>query len=74
MPRTATGAPRGRPPSTTRKDEWHINVEQDLSLHFRLKFFDEFTGRTRVGALSELVNRLLREEFMREMKAKGEEK
>lgn len=59
---------RGRPANPIRKDDWHVKVDQELSVYFRMKFLDEFTQRTRLGELSTLVNRLLREERERELK------
>lgn len=53
---------RGRPASTTPKDDWHVKVEQELSVYFRSLFYDEFTGQTKKSAMSDLINRLLREE------------
>jgi hypothetical protein len=60
---------RGAPKKAIPSDDWHVSVDLDLSTHFRLKHMDTFTGKTRKGALSELVNRLLREEYNREKEA-----
>lgn len=62
---------RGRPRNPNRKDDWHVKVDPDLSVYFRMKNLDEFTKTTRIGSLSELINRLLREEMMRELSPPG---
>lgn len=60
---------RGRPPSAIRKDDIHASIDQDVALFWRLQNVDPLTGKTKVGALSELINRLLREEMNRQIKA-----
>lgn len=57
---------RGRPPNAVPKDDWHIHLDRDISLYFRLKYLDPLSQRMKQGAMSELVNRLLREEMRRE--------
>lgn len=56
---------RGRPPATQPKDKWHVSVSMDVSIFWRMQFHDELTNAVRVGAMSELVDRLLRQEMLR---------
>lgn len=60
------GAPKQGP-----KDDWHVSIDQTTSIYFRAKYLDPLTKTTRKGALSELVNRLLREELARDQASKG---
>jgi hypothetical protein len=60
----------GRPPGNIPKDDLHLRADADVTLYFRMKFLDTFTGRPKVGAMSELVTRLLREEMNRELREK----
>lgn len=56
----------GRPRSPIAKDKMHLNIDAEVALYWRMRFHDDFTNATKVGALSGLVNRLLREEMNRE--------
>lgn len=58
----------GRPPRTQPTERWHIVVPTDLSLYFRLQCHDTLRNTTRVGALSGLVEKLLRQEMQRQQK------
>lgn len=58
---------RGRPKSTIPKDDWHVSIEQDVSIYWRVRGTDPFTGQVQKGFLSELATRLLREEMNREL-------
>lgn len=53
---------RGRPRNPVPKDDWHVAIERDVSLFWRMHFHDDFTGTTKKNELSNLVNRLLKEE------------
>jgi len=64
---------RGRPTSPIKRDDWHVKVEEDVSLFFRMLFHDTFTGATKKNALSDLVNRLLKEERARLQNNKAKE-
>lgn len=67
MSSTPMKSNRGAPRSPIPKDDMHVSVDASVALHFRMKFLDPVTKATRKGALSELVNRLLREEMARDM-------
>lgn len=59
---------RGRPKNPVKRDEWHVRVDPEVSLFWRMFFHDEFTGTVRKNELSNLVTRLLREEMERKLK------
>jgi len=54
---------RGRPRNPIPRDELHVSIDQDVAVYWRLQFFDSFLGATQKGKLSELINRLLRDEM-----------
>lgn len=61
---------RGRPPSDTPRDVWHVKVDLDVAVWWRTRLFDELEGKVRKGAMSDLTSRLLRDEMNR-LKAGG---
>lgn len=52
----------GRPPRAGGVDKWHVNIPTELALFWRVQLADPVTARMPNGAMSGLVERLLREE------------
>jgi hypothetical protein len=64
---------RGRPPSDTPRDRWNVKVDLDVAIWWRARLWDELEGKVRIGAMSDLTSRLLRDEMNR-LKAGGAER
>lgn len=62
-----------RPKRIQPTEEWHPLVDTDVALYFRTKYHDVMTGKVKKGALSALVNRLLRKEMEGEIAAAKEQ-
>lgn len=61
---------RGRPPSDTPRDRWNVKVDLDVAIWWRAQLWDELENKVRIGAMSDLTSRLLRDEMNR-LKAGG---
>jgi hypothetical protein len=62
-------ARQGRPPNATPTVPWELRIPETLAAEVTLLLYDPLLCRPRVGARSDLCNRLLREWVERQRKA-----
>jgi hypothetical protein len=57
---------RGRPPNPQPTERIHVAIPTNVSVYYRMKFFDDLTQQMKKGELSKLIVRLLKEEAAKE--------